>query len=211
MLKENKKYPTFEEELKIWSKGYKYVAGMDEVGCGCWAGPVVSAAVILAPEFNDPGVMDSKMLTGLKRERYYDIIIKEALDYAIGEASENEIDHFGLGRAKVMAMQRALSKLNLRPDYVLIDGNNLSLRGYPYQTIVRGDQKAKSIACASIIAKVFRDHKIIKLAEKYPGYGFKSNKGYGTKEHIDGLERRGICAIHRQSYQPIKKILNKNK
>jgi len=210
MLKKNIKYPTLREEGKLWKKGYRYIAGVDEAGCGCWAGPVVSAAVILSPDFNDPGVRDSKMLTGLKRERYYDIIIKEALDYAIGEASESEIDFFGLGRARTMSFERALGKLRIRPDYALIDGNNLKIRKYLYQTIIRGDQIVKSIACASILAKVYRDHKIIKLAEKYPGYGFSSNKGYGTKEHIDGLLKQGVCAIHRQSYRPIKQIINKN-
>mgnify|MGYP005838028805 CR=1 FL=1 len=182
---------------------------MDEVGCGCWAGPLVSAAVILPPDFKDPGIKDSKLLTESKREVYNNFIIKKALSFGIGEVSVEEIDKLGLSKAKLLSVNKALENLNIKPDHVLIDGYHIDIDKYSSKAIIRGDQKVKSIACASIIAKVYRDRIITNLAAKYSNYKFEKNKGYGTGDHIKALEKYGICAIHRRSYQPIKKILNK--
>lgn len=210
MKKHNKKYPTLEVEKNLWCRGYKYIAGIDEAGCGCWAGSLVVGVVILSPDFNDPGVMDSKMFDELKREACHDILIKRLLDYAVGEAAEHEIDLYGLSEAKSIATKRAINNLKNKPDYILFDGYAVkNFSGYPFQSIIKGDQKVKSIASASIIAKVYRDRKIKRVACKYPQYDFQNNKGYGTKKHQAALKVHGICAIHRKSYQPIKDILNK--
>lgn len=169
----------------------------------------MSAAVILPPDFNDPGVQDSKMLTELRREAHYDIIMKEALSVGIGEISVEDIDKLGLSKAKLLSVNKALENLNINPDFVLMDGYNIDIENYSSKAIIKGDQKVKSIASASIIAKVHRDRIITNLAAKYSYYKFEKNKGYGTRDHIEALEKYGICDIHRKSYQPIKKILNK--
>jgi ribonuclease HII len=170
---------------------------------------VVGAAILL-PDFNDPGVMDSKMFDESKREACHDIMIERLFDHAVGEASEYEIDIYGLSQAKRIATKRAIYNLKNKPEYILFDGYALKkFSGYPFRSIIKGDQKVKSIASASIVAKVFRDRKIKKLSNQYPQYNFEDNKGYGTKKHQAALKTHGVCPIHRKSYQPIKKILNK--
>lgn len=135
--------------------------------------------------------------------------MKEALSVGIGEISAEDIDRLGLSKAKLLSASRALENLNINPDFVLMDGYHIDIENYSSKAIIKGDQKVKSIASASIIAKVYRDRIITRLAAKYSYYKFEKNKGYGTRDHIKALEKYGICDIHRRSYQPIKKILNK--
>jgi len=202
-------FPTFIEENKLRQQGYQYIAGIDEAGCGCWAGPLVCGVVILPPEFNPTGIRDSKLLTSGRREKFYDIIKDKALDWSIGQASEKEIDDLGLTKAKIKAVGRALEFLKIKPEYLLLDNNITGPLEIPARSFIKGDVNIISIACASIMAKVTRDNIIIKLAKNYPEYAFESNKGYGTKEHQEALQKYGVCAIHRRSYKPIASVITR--
>jgi len=200
--------PTFTEEKKLWQQGYQYIAGIDEAGCGCWAGPLVCGVVILPPEFSKSGIRDSKLLTSKRREEFYDIIKVNASAWSVGQASEKEIDSLGLTEAKNKAVCRAINTLNLKPDYLLLDNNIKPYPKIPANSFIKGDTNIISIACASIMAKVTRDNIITKLGKDYPEYSFAKNKGYGTKEHQEALQKHGICAIHRKSYKPIAKVMS---
>jgi len=202
--------PTFTEEKKFWQQGYQHIAGIDEAGCGCWAGPLVCGVVILPPEFRKLGIRDSKQLTSKRREEFYDIIKNNASAWSVGQASEKEIDDLGLVKAKNKAVQRAISTLNLKPEYLLMDNNIDQPPEIPASSFIKGDANIISIACASIKAKVTRDNIITELDKDYPGYGFAKNKGYGTKEHQEALQKHGVCAIHRKSYKPVAKMLTGN-
>lgn len=189
----------------------KYIAGVDEAGCGALAGPVIAGAVILLSSLKEIPLLDSKSLSPQRREKYFKIIKKFAIT-AAGLATEKEIDQFGLTKARGLAVKRALKNLDQKPSFVLIDGRRfIDDLEYPHRFIVRGDQKIKSIACASIIAKVTRDSILVKLSKRYPQYNFEKNKGYGTKEHFQALKKYGPCKIHRRLYQPVKRVLKNNK
>ncbi|MEW6407533.1 MAG: ribonuclease HII [Patescibacteria group bacterium] len=193
-------------ERKLKKQGYKYIAGCDEVGCGAWAGPVFAAAIILSPKFRAK-IRDSKQLSEKQRKKYYKIIKQKNKLVGLGFATKEEIDSLGLSKAKNLATKRAIANLPQKPEYVLFDGKDiLKTFEHPYKFIIKGDEKIKSIACASIIAKVERDRLMEKLAKKYPRYQFNKNKGYGTKKHILTLRKYGPCKIHRFSYKPIKKF-----
>lgn len=198
--------PTFETERTLYSQGYKCIAGVDEVGRGPWAGPVVAAAVILNPN-NLPAAQDSKKLNAQKREVLAQHIIQTA-HVAFGEASVEEIDQFNIRQATFMAMQRAVAALPHTADYVLIDGNvippNLPCAA---QFIIKGDSKSLSIAAASIVAKVKRDAYMSALHKQFPHFGWNSNSGYGTKIHQNGLKIHGITPHHRRSFRPIKELI----
>ena len=195
--------PSFEFENNANSP----VCGVDEVGRGPWAGPVVTAAVILDPAHLPKGLNDSKKLSPSKREALFDEITKSAVT-AIGIASVSEIDDINILQATFLAMRRAVSGLQTTPAFALIDGNKIP-PGLPCdaQAIVNGDGRSLSIAAASIIAKVTRDEMMRNLATQYPGYGWETNMGYGTKAHQAGLARLGVTPHHRVSFKPIHNML----
>lgn len=187
-------------------------AGVDEAGRGPWAGPVVAAAVILNPAMtaNLCEVNDSKKLTEKKREELFDIITDSCLAYAIAEASSAVIDSSDILSAAMDCMKQAVKKLSIQPSIVLIDGNRLpDLGGMNAKAVTGGDAKSLSIAAASVLAKVYRDRIMRNYDRVYPGYGFASHKGYGTAAHMKALEQLGVTDIHRKSYKPVGKYLDK--
>ena len=182
-------------------------AGVDEVGRGCLAGPVVSAAVVLKKGINLKLLKDSKKISFNKREKISKHI-KENSHYAIGIASVEEILKLNILQASLLSMKRALNQLTIKPDITLIDGNFAPEGIKKYKTIINGDEKVKAISAASIIAKVYRDKLMIKLSEKYSNYSWERNFGYGTKAHLEGLKKFGVTAHHRKSFKPVHKILS---
>ena len=183
------------------------IAGVDEVGRGPLAGPVVAAAVILNTHSPIEGLRDSKVLTKSKRQQLATQIYQHALAYAFGRAEVEEIDNINILQASLLAMQRAISQLEIAPTQVLVDGKFCPKINYPVEAIIRGDQFIPEISAASIIAKVTRDQEMIELDKIYPGYGFAQHKGYPTKAHLEAIHTLGICAIHRRSFKPVKKYL----
>ncbi len=199
----------FEEEL--YDEGFKNICGVDEAGRGPLAGPVVVAACILPPFLRIPGVNDSKQLSEKKREELYKIIVKNALAYNVVFINEKIIDELNIYEATKKGMLDAINGLKIEPDYVLIDAMPLSELKTNNKSIIHGDALSASIAAASILAKVSRDHYMEKMDIKYPNYGFKHHKGYGTKMHLEALEKYGPCKIHRRSFEPVAKALQKTK
>jgi|SRR3989344_2712523 len=187
-------------------QGYQMIAGIDEVGRGPWAGPVVAAAVILPARFPTQNLRDSKKLSAKARDELYDLIAANA-DWGVGMISAAIIDEKGIVAAIQAAMAMAVKDLENPPDFLLIDGNSKYKFAQPYVAIIQGDAQIASIAAASIMAKVTRDRVMIALSRRYPQYGFERHKGYGTKEHQDALKQYGGCEIHRFTYQPIFQIL----
>lgn len=183
------------------------IAGVDEAGRGPLAGPVVAAAVILDPRQPIEGLKDSKQLTEKKRQYLSQVIQEKALAFAICEASVIEIDTINILQATLLAMQRAVNKLPVAAEHVLIDGNQRPQLTQTSQTIVRGDQTVPAISAASILAKVYRDHYMIQLDETYPVYGFALHKGYPTKQHLLALQQFGVTLHHRKSFEPVKRLL----
>jgi ribonuclease HII len=190
-------------EKKLYKQGFSLIAGIDEVGRGPLAGPVVAAAVILPKDFYLAGLNDSKKLSESKRNEFYDVIRKKALSIGIGRIDAEEIDSINIYEATKKAMLQAIVNLHIKPDYLLIDAMKLQTP-YPQESIIKGDSKSISIAAASIIAKVTRDELMKEYAVIHPGYGFDQNSGYGTKEHLEGLKRKGVTPIHRKSFSPVK-------
>lgn len=194
------------EQQKI-SEGYAVIAGVDEVGRGPWAGPVVAAACILDYDKLPAEVRDSKKLSAKKREALAPLI-EEHMQVALGEASAEEIDTHNILQATFMAMSRAVDNLPQKPDFLFIDGNKIPPQiDIPAETVVKGDDKVASIACASIVAKVYRDKLMAKLAETYPEYAWEKNAGYGTKAHQQGLAEFGVTEHHRKSFKPIAALM----
>lgn len=187
-------------ERGCWEAGYELVAGIDEVGRGPLAGPVVAAAVILPKECKIEGVNDSKKLSAKKREELYDIILEKALSYGIGIVSNERIDEINILQATYEAMRDALSQLSPKADYILADAVTIPRVSTPQRCIIKGDAKSMSIGAASIVAKVYRDRLMEAFDEVYPGYGFGANKGYGSAEHIEGIKKLGITPIHRKTF-----------
>ncbi len=192
-------------ERGLWSAGYDLIAGIDEVGRGPLAGPVVAAAVILPKECKIEGVNDSKKLSQKKREELYDIILEKAVSYGIGVVSHERIDEINILQATYEAMREALSQLKPKADYILADAVTIPMVSTPQRGIVKGDAKSMSIGAASIVAKVYRDRLMEAYDEVYPGYGFASNKGYGAAEHLEGIQKLGITPIHRKTF--LKKLM----
>ena len=182
-------------------------AGVDEVGRGCLAGPVVSAAVILKKGINLKLLKDSKKITFRKRENISEHI-KENSYFAIGLATVEEIFKLNILHASLLSMKRAINQLMIKPDITLIDGNFAPAGIKNYRTIINGDEKVKAISAASIIAKVYRDRLMIKLSKKFSNYAWDKNFGYGTKAHLKGLKKFGITAHHRKGFKPVHKILS---
>jgi ribonuclease HII len=201
--------PDLSLEQRLWAQGYRRIAGLDEVGRGAWAGPVVAAAVILPTDrpglLEDlAGVCDSKLLTPKQRESCYPRITACALAFAIGSASAEEIDQQGIVPATRLAMSRALCTLPLVPDYLLIDAVRLADVPIPQYAAPKADMLHLSVSAASIIAKVHRDHWMAALDEQFPGYGFGQHKGYGTAAHLAALRQSGASAQHRLSFAPLR-------
>jgi ribonuclease HII len=195
--------------VKVWKPpaGVKCLAGVDEVGRGPLAGDVVTAAVVLPVNHRIEGLADSKTLSARQRENLYSDIISHADCWAVGRASVAEIDRFNILQATLMAMRRAVMRLRIQPDYVAVDGNRVPQWEYSAEAVVKGDSRVEVISAASIIAKVVRDAEMAEMHIKYPGYGFDSNKGYGTAQHLEALERLGPTPIHRRSFAPLRKEL----
>lgn len=197
---------SFEEALL--EKGFPAICGVDEAGCGPLAGPVYAAAVILNPEDHIPGLNDSKKLSEKKRELLFPEIQNRALAWAIASASAEEIDQLNILQARLLAMRRAISALQVRPDYILVDGNrDPQPEEAPTLLIVKGDAKSASIAAASILAKVARDHFMLELDAQYPEYAFAKHKGYPTRLHEERILQYGLCPQHRKTF--LKKLLSR--
>ncbi|MBA4157193.1 MAG: ribonuclease HII [Gemmatimonadetes bacterium] len=193
-----------EAERAFWSRGFQRVAGVDEVGRGPLAGPVVAVAVILPTDVCIAGADDSKRLSPSHRVELAAEIVATALTVGIGAASSREIDTLNIRVATALAMQRAVARLRVRPDHLLVDGLPVPELGRDFHTgIVGGDRTVHSISCASIVAKVTRDRLMDRLAVKHPGFGWERNKGYGTPEHLAGLRARGPTRHHRFSFRPV--------
>ncbi|MBS0445761.1 MAG: ribonuclease HII [Proteobacteria bacterium] len=193
------------ERVRITLTGL--LAGIDEAGRGPLAGPVVAAAVMLDDTKRIRGLADSKVLTARTRERLYDEIRARALCCAVGVASVEEIDAINILQATMLAMQRAVDGLRLRPHGVLVDGNRLPTLTMPGQAIVDGDAKVAAISAASIVAKVHRDRLCLELHEQHPQYGFDAHKGYATRAHLEALRSHGACVHHRRSFAPVRELL----
>ena len=205
-------------EEETYSRGYQRIAGLDEVGRGPLAGPVVAAAVIFPRGFSNPDIKDSKLLSASQRSRLVPSIERSAVSWGIGIVEVEEIDRVNILNASLRAMVKALTKLRPLPDCLLIDGNQAipgklldgsrgSFKIQPQQkTIVKGDQLCFSIAAASILAKVARDALMVKLDRRYPEYGFARHKGYSSIEHLEALRRYGPCPAHRRSFKPVRDL-----
>ena len=198
-------------EDELHRQGVAFVCGVDEVGRGPLAGPVVTAAVVMPADFDIPGIDDSKKLSEKRREEFYDIIMDSALGVGVGSADDETIDEINILQATKTAMRMAIERadddLKKRAEdpgadieMVLLDAVELEDLGRPQRSIIKGDSKVLAIAAASIIAKVTRDRMMVEYAEKYPHYAFESNKGYGTKAHYQGIREHGICPIHRKTF-----------
>lgn len=201
--------PTLKYENKLAKQGFRLIAGLDEAGRGAWAGPIAAAAVIWnhEPRIMNHGIRDSKLLTPKQREELFAIITKKALAWGIGMVSHEIIDEIGIGKANQLAMLKAIENLKLLPDYLLIDGRiKLNLQ-FSMRSIINADEKIFSCACASIIAKVWRDRWMQTQAhKKYSQYGFDRHKGYGTRQHYENILKYGVCPLHRKSFRPIKNL-----
>lgn len=205
-LEEIEPAPTFRFEQGLMRDGYRLVAGIDEVGRGPLAGPVVASAVVLDPDNIPDGLNDSKQLTAERREALYELILASALDVAISSVSAPEIDRINILRASLEAMRRAAHSLHSRPHFALIDGRDVA-PGLPCpgKAIVSGDARSLSIAAASIVAKVTRDRMMVAAGRRYPGYGFEFHAGYATEFHRNAIVELGPCAIHRMTFRPLRK------
>jgi ribonuclease HII len=192
---------SFEENLR--QQGFQFIAGIDEAGRGPLAGPVVAAAVILPKDFNLLGIDDSKKLTEQKREDYFKQIKMEAISVGVGIIEAAEIDRINILEAAKKAMLEAVTQLVPNPDYLLIDAVKLETP-FPSESLIKGDARSITIAAASIIAKVTRDRMMREMSSKYPEYGFSSNMGYGTAEHLEAIKQHGVTPYHRKSFAPVK-------
>ncbi len=192
-------------EQQYWQE-FPYIAGIDEVGRGPLAGPVVSAAVILPKDFRILEVNDSKQLTDAKRQELFLQIVEGALAIGVGVQSEQVIDEINIYEATRLAMAEAVGNLDIQPNFLFVDAMQVPV-DVPQLKLIKGDAKSNSIACASIVAKVLRDRLMNSFAQAYPGYDFANNDGYGTKKHLEGLEKLGVTPIHRQTFEPIKSMV----
>jgi len=195
-----------EIERLLWQSGYQQVAGVDEVGMGPLAGPVVAAAVTFPPRAFIPGIDDSKRLPPAKREALARLVREQALGVGLGVAEVSEVDQLNVYHAGLLAMRRAVGRLPSRPDHILLDAKRLPQLSIPQQSITKGDRRSFSIAAASIVAKTWRDQLMVKLHEVFPQYGFNRHKGYCTHEHQKALRKHGPCAFHRKSFSVIQEL-----
>ena len=194
-------------ECECWAEGFCFVAGVDEVGRGPLAGPVVAAAVVFPRGVPWPWVNDSKQMSAEARRAARDAVVSlPGVQYGIGVASVEEIDQLNILNATHLAMRRAVEQLD-QVEFILVDGRPVKGLPYPSRAIVKGDAKSASIAAASVIAKVYRDEWMVRLDAEYPGYGFAEHKGYGTEQHLRALKRLGVTPEHRRSFRPVREIL----
>ncbi len=207
------KYPTLQEEKRLWKRGYKYVACLDEAGRGPLAAPVVAAAVIFKnPKFQIQNlrIKDSKQLSAKRREELFKILTKNPqIEWGIGRVSEKVIDKINILEATKLAMKKAIQKLNKKPKFLIIDGNFKINSSISQKSIIKADEKVFSCAIASILAKVYRDKIMRRYHQKYPQYGFDRHKGYPTKLHRKMLKKYGPCEIHRRTFKPVKACKSK--
>lgn len=190
-----------------FERGIRLVAGVDEVGRGPLAGPVVAGAVILDPERPIKGLADSKTLTESRREALAELIQERALTWALGRADVAEIDRLNILQASLLAMERAVAALNPAPEFAFIDGNRCPALPCPSEAVIKGDATVAVIGAASIIAKVARDRELVALDAEYPGYGLARHKGYPSRQHLEALATLGVTPIHRRSYAPVRRLL----
>ncbi|MBT7790316.1 MAG: ribonuclease HII [Calditrichaeota bacterium] len=206
-MRKESKIDMLQFEKMFSQKGHTLIAGVDEVGRGCLAGPVVAAAVVFPAGFDAIEINDSKQLTPFKRDEAFEIIIKNALSYAAYSIPVSTIDRINILKASLAAMMGAINRLSPEPEFILIDGNRAPEKlMIPFKCIVKGDQKSRSVAAASIVAKVIRDRLMTKLDKLYPEYKFKSNKGYGTAAHLTALNKIGPTPHHRYSFSPVRQL-----
>ncbi len=196
-------------EKELYDNGINLIAGVDEVGRGPLIGPVVAAAVILPKNYKLDGLTDSKKLSEKKRDKFYEIIKRDAISIGIGLMDEKVIDDVNIYEATKLAMKEAINNLDINPEHILIDAMPLEL-SIPTTSIIKGDAKSESIAAASVIAKVTRDKMMYDLDKEYPMYGFKNHKGYPTKKHIEALKEYGLIDGYRKTYQPIKDMIKES-
>lgn len=189
-------------ENAIRRMGFNHVAGVDEVGRGCLAGPVVAAAVVLTPDRYVPRICDSKTVTALERARLYERITRTAIAWSVALAECDEIDRINIHQASLRAMERAVSGLTPCPDFVLVDAFRIPDLLMPQRAVIHGDSRCTAIAAASILAKVTRDRIMLELHSRDPRYGFDRHKGYATKDHLDAVAQHGYSAVHRRSFRP---------
>jgi len=201
--------PDHSVEQGMRSRGYNYVAGVDEAGRGPLAGPVVAAAVILPIPCDIPGINDSKKLTAAQREELYEIIFQEAISVGIGISAPEIIDRHNILEATLMAMKAAVEALDPKPQSIIVDGISRVPTLLPQRTVKKGDARCVSIAAASIIAKVTRDRLMDTLHERYPHYGFNKHKGYGAQSHLKALKEHGPCEAHRLTFKGVKELIQK--
>ena len=203
-------FPTLTYEQEFWHHGFNLIAGIDEAGRGCWAGPVTAGAVILPADEGVlkqlTGVRDSKLMTTAQREKLLPVVQRTAVSWAVGWATNVEIDAIGIVPATRLAMKRAVSALSVFPEAALIDAVKLPDLEIPQNSMKFGDRLSLSIAAASICAKVYRDRWMMACDKIYPGYGFAQHKGYGTQHHRKALKEKGACAIHRFSFRPLSEL-----
>lgn len=190
----------WEIENKYFAQGFRLICGVDEAGRGPLAGPVCAAAVILPANVDIPGLDDSKKLSDKRRRELFPVIKEQAVAYGIAFADHKEIDEINILQATYLAMERAIQKLEIKPELALIDGNRAKDFGIPVETVVHGDSLSASIAAASVLAKVTRDDYMLQMAQQYPQYAFEIHKGYGTKAHYAALRQYGHSPIHRMSF-----------
>ncbi|MBI9009858.1 MAG: ribonuclease HII [Tenericutes bacterium] len=196
-------------EKNLWNSGFKYVVGVDEVGRGPLAGALVAAAVILDPNNPIIGLNDSKQLSHKKRVELLKEIKEKALAYAYHFVDVETIDKINIYQSSKLAMIESIKKLDIQAEFILSDAMPLKEAEIPYEAIIKGDTLSASIAAASILAKETRDDYMIEMDKLYPGYGFRNHKGYPTKAHLAAMDQIGICDIHRKSYKPVQKIIQK--
>ncbi len=194
--------PDFVEEINLWNKGLRYIAGVDEVGRGCFAGPVTAAAVVLSPDFDTKiGVNDSKLLSSTKRKYLSEYIIKNAVTYSIATVPVAVINEVGIGKATQIAFYKAVKGLSVRAEFILVDAFYIrKIDQKKQKAIIHGDRMSLSIAAASIIAKVYRDRLMASYQSEFPQYNFSANKGYGTRRHREALKKYGLSSLHRTSF-----------
>ena len=198
----------YEYENELYDKGINLIGGIDEVGRGPLIGPVVAACVTLPKNYKLEGLTDSKKLSEKKRDKFYNILIKDAVSIGIGIVDEKEIDELNIYQATKKAMAQAVDNMKIKPEHILVDAMPLEL-DIPTTSIIKGDAKSITIAAASVIAKVTRDRMMYELDEKYPMYDLKHNKGYPTKKHLEAIDKYGITKYHRLSYGPVKQYCDK--
>ena len=198
---------TYSLERCLRQKGYKLIAGLDEVGRGPLAGPVVAACVILPEDCDNSCFVDSKIINADKRSRLYRELQHNGAFISVGIVSEADIDRLNILQASLLAMKKAVLSMSVHPDFLLVDGNQPVPMTTPQQTLTKGESKSASIAAASIVAKVIRDEMMDKYHLKYPEYNFQKNRGYPTLEHRQAIEIHGPCAIHRQSFKCVKEFI----